>query len=114
MSARTATRLAWSLWVVALALVAGRLVFGVINRPEAPLYGYWVEDTLISPTFATLGALIVSRRSGNVIGWIFLVSGVGGSIQLLCGQYATVALLSETSRLPGGAVAGLLSTLAQA
>ena len=114
MSARIATRLAWSLWAAALALVAGGLVFGVMNRPEAPLYGYWVEDTLISPTFATLGALIVSRRPGNIIGWIFLVSGVGGGIQLLCGQYATVALLSETSRLPGGAVAGLLSTLAQA
>ncbi len=107
-------RLAWSLWAVAIALVAGGLVFGVANRPEASLYGYWLEDALISPTFATLGALIVSRRPGNVIGWIFLVSGVGGGIQLFSGQYATVALLSETSRLPGGAVAGLLSTLAQA
>ncbi len=99
---------------MAIALVAGGLVFGVANRPEASLYGYWLEDALISPTFATLGALIVSRRPGNVIGWIFLVSGVGGGIQLFSGQYATVALLSETSRLPGGAVAGLLSTLAQA
>jgi hypothetical protein len=69
---------------------------------------------LVSPTFATLGALIVSRRPGNVIGWIFLVSGVGGGIQLFSGQYATVALLLETSRLPAGAAAALLSTLAQA
>jgi hypothetical protein len=107
-------RLAWSLWLVAITLVAGGLVFGVANRPEAPLYGYWVEDVLVSPTFATLGALIVSRRPGNVIGWIFLVSGVGGGIQLFSGQYATVALLSETSRLPAGAAAALLSTLAQA
>jgi hypothetical protein len=114
-STRTATRLAWSLWAVAIALVAGGLVFGLANRPEAPLYEYWVEDALISPTFATLGALIVSRRPGNVIGWIFFVSGVGGGVQLFAGQYATVALLSDgPSQLPGGAVAGLLSSLAQA
>jgi hypothetical protein len=114
-STRTATRLAWSLWAVAIALVTGGLVFGLANRPEAPLYEYWVEDALISPTFATLGALIVSRRPGNVIGWIFLVSGVGGGIQLFSGQYATVALLSDgPSQLPGGAAAGLLSSLAQA
>lgn len=111
MSARTAARLAWSLWVVTLAFIAGGLILGVASRPEAPLYGYWVEDTLIGPTFATLGALIVSRRPGNVIGWIFLVAGVGASVQLLCGQYATVALHSETA--PGGAVAAWLSTLAQ-
>ena len=33
MSARTATRLAWSLWAVALALVVGGLGIGVMNRP---------------------------------------------------------------------------------
>jgi hypothetical protein len=115
LNARLASRLAWSLWAVAIALVAGGLVFGLANRPEAPLYEYWVEDALISPTFATLGALIVSRRPGNVIGWIFLASSIGGGIQLLSGQYATVALLSDgPSRLPGGAVAGLLSNVAQA
>jgi hypothetical protein len=79
------------------------------------MYTFWVEDALIGPTFATLGALIVSRRPGNVIGWIFLSCGVAGGLQLFSGQYATVALLPEgTPRLPGGAVAGLLSSLAQA
>jgi hypothetical protein len=111
MSARTAARLAWSLWAVALALVAGGLILGVASRPEAPLYGYWVEDTLVAPTFATLGALIASRRPGNIIGWIFLVPGVGGGVQLLSGQYATAALHSQT--WSGGAVAAWLSTLAQ-
>jgi hypothetical protein len=101
--------LAWSLWTVALALVTGGLVLGVANRPEASLYGPWATLTLVSPTFATLGALIVSRRPGNIIGWIFLALGLGVGVQLSSGQYATVALLSE--RLPGGAVAAWLSTL---
>jgi hypothetical protein len=114
MSRRTTAWLAWSLWAVTLALVDGALLLGVANRPEIPLYEYWLESTLINPTFATLGALIVSRRPGNVIGWIFSASSIAGGIQMFSGQYATVALLSEgTSRLPGGAVAGWLSTLAQ-
>jgi hypothetical protein len=114
MSARTATRLAWSLWAAAISLVSGGLILGLANRPAAPLYEYWVEDALISPTFATLGALIVSRRPGNVIGWIFLISGAVSGTQLFSGQYATVALLSQRpSQLPGGAVAGWLSSLVQ-
>jgi hypothetical protein len=114
MSRRTAAWLAWSLWTVTLALVAGGLLLGVANRPQAPLYEYWLESTLINPTFATLGAVIISRRPENVIGWLFGVSSIAGGIQMFSGQYATVALLSEEiSRLPGGAVAGWLSTVAQ-
>jgi hypothetical protein len=111
LSSRAASRLAWSLWAVSPALVTGGLILGVATLPEAPLYEYWLTVALISPTFATLGALIVSRRPGNVIGWIFLVPGVGGGVQLFSGQYATTALFSKT--LPGGAVAAWLSTLVQ-
>jgi hypothetical protein len=110
-SGRTAARIAWSLWAATLALIAGGLVLGVAGGPETPFYAYWVEDALISPTFATLGALIVSRRPGNVIGWIFLACGTGAGVQMLSGQYATTALHSQTT--PGGAVAAWLSTLAQ-
>jgi hypothetical protein len=112
MSVRAATWLAWYLWTVSLTLVIGGLMVGLANRPEVPLYEFWVVS-LTSSTFATLGALIVSRRPGNVIGWIFCVSGVGGGVQMFSGQYATVALFSETSPLPGGAVAAWLSTLMQ-
>ena len=38
MSARAASRLAWSWWAVTLALVLGALILGVANSPEAPLY----------------------------------------------------------------------------
>jgi len=84
-------------------------MLSVANRPEVRLYGPWVTLTLICLTFVTFGALIVSLRPGNVIGWLFLALGVGVGVQLFSGQYATVALFSET--LPGGAVAAWLSTL---
>jgi hypothetical protein len=113
MSHRSVSWLAWSLWAMTFALVIGGLILGVANRPEAPLYEYWFESTLIDPTFATLGALIVSRRPGNVIGWIFCAAGLGGGIQFLCGQYATVALLASDTGFAGGAVAAWLSMVMQ-
>jgi hypothetical protein len=113
MSHRSVSWLAWSLWAMTIALVIGGLILGVANRPEAPLYEYWFESTLIDPTFATLGALIISRRPGNVIGWIFCATGLGGGIQFLCGQYATVALLAPNLGFAGGAVAAWLSMVMQ-
>ena len=113
MSARATAWIAWSVWAITLGLLAAALLIGMTNRPEAPLYDYWLESTLITPTFATLGVLIVSRRPGKVIGWIFLALSVAGSLQMLCGQYATVALISGSEQLPGGAFAAWLSTLMQ-
>lgn len=105
---RTAARIAWILWAASLALVAVAHVVAFASR--APLYGYWVEVTVVVPTFATLGALIVARRPGNVIGWLFLVPPIAGAIQLLSGQYATVAL---PTGMPAGAYAAWLSTVMQ-
>ncbi|MBA2693176.1 MAG: GAF domain-containing sensor histidine kinase [Rubrobacter sp.] len=107
-----AARISFSLWAAALILAAAGLIFGLASRPDAPLYEFWVA-AIVSPTFATLGALIVSRRPGNVIGWLFFVPGVAGGFQMFSGQYATVALFSEASTLPVGATAAWLSTLMQ-
>ena len=109
MRART---LGYSLWAVAISLVLCAHALAFVSRPEAQLYVYWIEATLIVPTFATLGALIVSRRPRNIIGWLFLVPAVAGGMQFFSGQYATVAL-SHSTRLPGGAYAAWLSTLMQ-
>jgi hypothetical protein len=109
MRART---LGFSLWAVAISLVICAHALAFVSRPEAQLYVYWIEATLIVPTFATLGALIVSRRPGNIIGWLFLVAAVAGGMQFFSGQYATVAFSGSTG-LPGGAYAAWLSTLMQ-
>ncbi|HEV2744027.1 MAG TPA: hypothetical protein VGV91_12790 [Rubrobacter sp.] len=98
-------------WMVTVLLVAGALILGLANRQVAPLYE--VTSVVISPTFAALGALIVSRRPGNVTGWIFLASGLLGGVLMFFGQYATVALASQGLALPGAALAAWLATLAQ-
>jgi hypothetical protein len=99
------------LWVATVLLVAGALVLGLANRQVVPLYE--VPSTIIAPTFATLGALIVARRPGNIIGWIFLACGVLDGVAMFSGQYANVALDPGVPTLPGGAVAAWFSTQAQ-
>jgi len=103
--------LARALWVAAVSLVVGALVLGLANRPEVPLYE--VTSTITTPTFATLGALIASRRPGNVIGWILLASGVFGGVNMFSGQYATVALAPDGPPLPAGALAAWFATQTQ-
>jgi hypothetical protein len=106
-----ARNLAWVLWAATVSLVGGALLLDLANRPEIPLFD--APLTIIPPTFATLGALISSRRPGNVMGWIFLATGILGSVQIFSGQYATVALAPDGPALPGGALAAWCAMLAQ-
>jgi hypothetical protein len=110
MNARLSARLAWGLWAMVLAMVGGALVLGVSDQ-NAPMYEFWLEATLIEPVFATIGALIVARRPGNVIGWIFLLSSIAGGTQFLAGQYATNSLTDPG--LVGRDVAAWASSLMQ-
>jgi membrane protease YdiL (CAAX protease family) len=93
MSARTATRLAWSLWVACLALIAFALLLDFLRTEAflaAPLHMlsnhrfvypiYAVLTGMLSLVYPTIGALIVSRLPRNPIGWIFC--GVGLLYQL--------------------------------
>ena len=103
--------LAWVLWAATASFVAGALILGLANRPEVPVYD--VPFHAITLTFATLGALISSRRPGNVMGWIFLATGVLGGVETFFGQYAKVALASDGLSLPGGVLAAWLAMLTQ-
>jgi signal transduction histidine kinase len=93
MSARTATRLAWWLWVACVALIVFSLLLDVLRtemflsypwqiqiqgRHLYPLYA--VLTAMLSLVYPTIGALIVSRLPRNPIGWIFC--GVGLLYQL--------------------------------
>src|SRR5919112_6690435 len=104
-------RPAWVLWAMTVSLVVGALVLGLANWPEIPLFD--APLLVIPPTFATLGALISARRPGNVMGWIFLATGVLGGLQAFFGQYAKVALVPNGPPVPGGALAAWLAMLAQ-
>jgi signal transduction histidine kinase len=92
-SARTATRLAWSMWVACLVLLALALLLDFLRTVDILSYPwqirihgrvlypfYAVLTGLLSLVYPTIGALIVGRLPKNPIGWIFC--GVGLLYQL--------------------------------
>ena len=109
------SRLVWLLYVVALALVA--LAAGlwlVVHRPVpgAVGYGYWREGLVTTLAFATVGALITTRRPEHPVGWLFLGAGLIGAAQLATGEFAA-AFLAASGPSVAVAVAALASSLFQ-
>ena len=102
MSARTAGRLAWALFVVYLALVA--LTF-ILHGPRPDSSG----ETTVAPAligFALGGALIASRRPDNPIGWLV----IGVTLTLVAQNFA--AGYNESDGRPGTALLSWYESLA--
>jgi hypothetical protein len=56
-------------------------------------------------TSSTVGALIVSRRPENPVGWILYVSGLLFVFSIFSGMYAAYVLVTHPGFLPAGEVA---------
>jgi MFS family permease len=108
---RSASQLAWLLYVVALGLIglAGGLWL-VVHRPVAGAVGYeyWHEGMVNGLAFATVGAVIATRRPEHPVGWLFLGAGLVGAAQLATGEYAA-AFLAASGPSVGVAVAAWAS-----
>jgi hypothetical protein len=103
-----ATRVVWSSWAVSLLLGLFSVALLVLTRatpipgsaaPRA-MVAAWVLVLLV--ILATLGALIVARQPANLIGWSFVVAGLGLAFSAFATQYAIYALLTDPGALPGG------------
>ena len=106
--ARTATRLAWSLWVVCVALISLALLLQfmthdiILNWPQERLGpGLAVLTGVLSLTFPTVGALIISRLPTNPVGWIFCGVGLLYALRRFTMAYADYALTANFA-LPWG------------
>ncbi|HWI44902.1 MAG TPA: hypothetical protein VNT12_01935 [Rubrobacter sp.] len=96
-------------------LVVSRSPVGVPVYAGAPVYDYWLENTLIAISFSTVGAIITPRLPPqNPIGWIFCSIGVIAGLRLFVSEYAIVTLLAEPrsvpAMLPGGEVLAWISS----
>ena len=104
MSTRTATRLAWALCVLSLALTALSLLLLVLNlsHPNTHLYAPWLDNTITAVFYPTVGAIVASRRPQNPVGWLLCLYGLVISISYFCAEYAIYALLAQPESLPAG------------
>jgi hypothetical protein len=108
-----AARLAWTLCILALALVAGSVLLWVLNDYSARdliADGSHLGDALVAFSFPLVGALIVSRQPGNPVGWLFCVAGAAEALTEFATSYSVYALRSSP-RLPGGQVAAWLGSV---
>ena len=111
MSRRAATRRAWSLWAITVALTAlsALLVVLSLSHPNTPVFEWWFGNTFIVID-ATVGAIVASRRPENTVGWLLCLSGVAVGASTFISQYAIYALLARPHALPAGEVAAWIAS----
>ncbi len=113
MSNRTASRLAWSLWTITLAIttLTAVLSFYVPATPERSEPGPMVLlFSLLILAFPTVGAVIATRRSENPIGLIFCGAGLFLVLQVFALTYADYALFARPGSLPGAQIMAWFSS----
>jgi signal transduction histidine kinase len=115
MQERTARRLALSIGLISIALLAGAIIFMYLDRvatlPETgDSWGvYNVFDRFSSMGPPVIGIVLASRRRENPLGWLFLVAGASLGISSFGRAYALHALVAERGSVPLGQAAGWLS-----
>ena len=98
MSRRTASWLAWSVWLLCVVLISFALLFYFLSSPTPetqtpPALTAFLRA--LSLAFPTVGALVASRRPENPIGWIFCGTGLLYGVQAFASGYADYALPGE-------------------
>ncbi len=105
------------MWAASLVLTVLGLLFLITSqsRTGAPVYDYWLVNTVIAIGFSTVGAVITPRLPRqNSVGWLFCTIGLVGGVRLFVAEYAIVTLLAEPgslpSKLPGGETLAWISS----
>jgi hypothetical protein len=107
--------LAWSSWALSVALVPIGFALAVFALPASLPHGREPMLPLISVVdvlllaYATVGALVASRRPSNAIGWIFCAVGLALAVGMAASGYADYALYGEGDALPAPELAAWLS-----
>jgi hypothetical protein len=106
MSHAAATRLGWTLCVIAVVLNGTAIVLGIVADVHSVVDLAFPVAFLVLPL---IGALIVASQPRNAIGWLFLGAALLIAVSSVCFGYGAIAL-SDGRSLPGGVTAAWLST----
>ena len=98
MSSRLAALIAWGLWALMVATYSA----GVALVIAAHAFRYDMAVTALAfAAFPTVGALIVSRRWRNTVGWILLAIGAGTTVTFFDAAYLEYGMTLSHHPLPG-------------
>ena len=96
MKSRTASRLAWGLGALALALMCGAVALTFLNAADFTDLG----TPIIGVASVVVGGLVASHRPGNPVGWLFLGGALIQALRELTAQYAVYGIQTDPGSLP--------------
>jgi signal transduction histidine kinase len=100
MKQRTAARLAWTIWGLAVVLALGAEFLSVMDRSVARA----VENGIFVGIFIAMGAvgaLVIGRQPSNAVGWILLTLAGMAGVAFFAGEYANHGTFVDPGSLPG-------------
>lgn len=115
MSTGRSRAIAWVMWLSGVALIVLAAVLSEVNPPisttqaeESALEGAIWLSTWVG--FGLVGALVVSSRPANRIGWVMCGITLAVGLSLFAGEYSRFALVTEPSSWPLGGPAAWVAT----
>ncbi len=99
------TWIAWSMLAVFVASLVLGLPLAVANGTFQHDAGNQLLLVVGFSAFMVVGALVVTHRPGNAIGWIFSASALLAVTGQMAGQYAVYASVTRPGSLPGATLA---------
>jgi hypothetical protein len=78
------------------------LLMALLLRSDAPVDYYWLETSMVSVGYSTVGAIVASRLPQSPIGWLFCAIALTFGVSHFSSEYASYALLASPESLPGG------------
>ncbi len=106
-----------ALLVASWALVVSTLLVHLAGRFDVRWYSYILAAATIGLLFPPLGHLIIRKHPSHLVGWLFVLLGAAGAVQVSIGQLAhwvggdlggALAVSSEFFRLTGFGAVGVL------
>ncbi len=102
MGRRVAAWLTWIIGGTALASSVSAVFLVELNGGNLGS-AYATVPVIWGISFSAVGALILSRRPENAIGWIFLLAGFFHGLNAFSSEYPAYALVTNPGPWPGGA-----------
>jgi hypothetical protein len=101
---RMAPLLAWSTWAVSTALGGLNLLIPYLTNPDSFANNLLVNllGTPVLFLYATVGAIVASRRPENRVGWLFCIAALLVATGTAAEEYARYALVTAPGSLPFG------------